>query len=138
MKKSEDGRSMVEILGVLAIIGVLSVAGIYGYTVAMRKYRINEISQTAALLVINAQSADSGHGSCMTLSSAHLPTTVAGIAIDMKADPEINGDIPAVEIYIQDEKHRNSLCRAIRNEDYSSIGFQITSCGNIAVSCSED
>lgn len=40
--KNESGRSMVEMLGVLAVIGVLSVAGITGYTVAMNKHRANE------------------------------------------------------------------------------------------------
>ena len=34
---NENGRSMVEMLGVLAIIGVLSVAGIGGYSMAMKK-----------------------------------------------------------------------------------------------------
>ena len=36
------GRSMVEMLGVLAIIGVLSVGGIAGYSKAMFKYKINK------------------------------------------------------------------------------------------------
>ena len=39
---NESGRSMVEMLGVLAIIGVLSVMGIAGYTQAMKKYKTNE------------------------------------------------------------------------------------------------
>ncbi|MBQ8672313.1 MAG: hypothetical protein IJ525_07320 [Alphaproteobacteria bacterium] len=39
--KNETGRSMIEMLGVLAIIGVLSVGGIAGYSKAMLKYRIN-------------------------------------------------------------------------------------------------
>lgn len=38
----ECGRSMVEMLGVLAIIGVLSVGGIAGYSKAMEKYKINK------------------------------------------------------------------------------------------------
>ncbi len=38
----ESGRSMVEMLGVLAIIGVLSVGAIAGYSYAMDKYRVNE------------------------------------------------------------------------------------------------
>jgi len=42
-KEPEAGRSMVEMLGVLAIIGVLSVGGIYGYTYGMNRYRTNEI-----------------------------------------------------------------------------------------------
>ena len=42
-KINELGRSMVEILGVLAVIGVLSVGGIMGYRFAMDKYRANDI-----------------------------------------------------------------------------------------------
>ncbi|MBE6455574.1 MAG: hypothetical protein E7014_03910 [Alphaproteobacteria bacterium] len=41
-KINEQGRSMVEMLGVLAVIGVLSVAGIMGYKYGMMKYRVNE------------------------------------------------------------------------------------------------
>ena len=40
--KSENGRSMVEMLGVLAIIGVLSVGAIAGYSKAMTKYKLNK------------------------------------------------------------------------------------------------
>ena len=40
--KSENGRSMVEMLGVLAIIGVLSVGAIAGYSKAMFKYKLNK------------------------------------------------------------------------------------------------
>ena len=40
---NESGRSMVEMLGVLAIIGVLSIGGIAGYTMAMNRYRANEV-----------------------------------------------------------------------------------------------
>ena len=43
MKTIESGRSMIEMLGVLAIIGVLSIGGIAGYTMAMNKFRANEI-----------------------------------------------------------------------------------------------
>jgi len=42
-KKNESGRSMVEMLGVLAIIGVLSVGGIAGYKMAMRKNAVNKL-----------------------------------------------------------------------------------------------
>ena len=38
----ENGRSMVEMLGVLAIIGVLSVGAISGYSKAMMKYKLNK------------------------------------------------------------------------------------------------
>ena len=41
--KIETGRSMVEMLGVLAIIGVLSVGGIAGYNMAVDRYKTNKI-----------------------------------------------------------------------------------------------
>lgn len=41
-KQNQSGRSMVEILGVIAIIGVLSIGGIIGYSYGMDKYRANQ------------------------------------------------------------------------------------------------
>ena len=40
---TQSGRSMVEMLGALAIIGVLSVGAIAGYSKAMEKYKINKM-----------------------------------------------------------------------------------------------
>ena len=49
----ERGRSMVEVLGVLAVAGVLSIGGVAGYRWAMDKYRANdtirELSQRAVV-----------------------------------------------------------------------------------------
>ncbi|MBQ8671940.1 MAG: hypothetical protein IJ525_05415 [Alphaproteobacteria bacterium] len=50
------GRSMIEMLGVLAIIGVLSVGGIAGYSKAMMKYRINKTIEQISLISSNIQS----------------------------------------------------------------------------------
>lgn len=53
MKINQSGRSMIEMLGVLAIIGVLSVGGIAGYSKAMSKYRTNKVLDQVAMLVTN-------------------------------------------------------------------------------------
>ena len=42
MRVNEQGRSMIEMLGVLAIVGVLSVGGIAGYSKAMNKFKTNK------------------------------------------------------------------------------------------------
>lgn len=42
-RKKETGRSMIEMLGVLAIIGVLSVGALSGYRMAMTRYQTNEL-----------------------------------------------------------------------------------------------
>ena len=50
MLNNENGRSMIEMLGVLAIIGVLSVGGIAGYSKAMMKYRVNKTIEQISLI----------------------------------------------------------------------------------------
>ena len=47
------GRSMVEMLGVLAIIGVLSIGAIAGYSKAMFKYRLNKHAESFNTLINN-------------------------------------------------------------------------------------
>ncbi|MBR3501849.1 MAG: hypothetical protein IKO06_02970 [Alphaproteobacteria bacterium] len=52
---TQSGRSMIEMLGVLAIIGVLSVGGIAGYSKAMTKYRINKAIEQITLIAGNVR-----------------------------------------------------------------------------------
>ena len=57
MKNCEHGRSMIEMLGVLAIIGVLSAAGLAGYSKAMAKNKINKTVDQMAQIVNNTRTA---------------------------------------------------------------------------------
>ena len=100
MMKNETGRSMVEMLGVLAIIGVLSVGGIAGYTMAMNKYRANEILNTASMLSMLSRSANGGMGGNFdTLANAGLEKPYG--SVDMKSTDNgatitVSGADPAV------------------------------------------
>lgn len=60
-KNEQSGRSMVEMLGVLAIIGVLSIGGIAGYSKAMAKFRVNKTLDQISMLVMNIRSLYSGN-----------------------------------------------------------------------------
>ena len=82
MMNNENGRSRVEMLGVLAIIGVLSVAGNAGYSLAMRKYRVNEI--------LNAAS------QCAVLALAQAETTATSATITASSLGYTTGDTSAV------------------------------------------
>ncbi|MBR1914849.1 MAG: hypothetical protein IJ830_00205 [Alphaproteobacteria bacterium] len=57
MKINQTGRSMVEMLGVLAIIGVLSAGGLAGYNKAMTQHKLNkhmdEINYLLATAIYN-------------------------------------------------------------------------------------
>ena len=54
MMNTQSGRSMVEMLGVLAIIGVLSIGAVAGYSKAMMKYKLNKHAEQMNT-VINAR-----------------------------------------------------------------------------------
>lgn len=53
MKKVSKGRSMIEMLGVLAIIGVLSVGGLIAYSYAMHKSKINKMLASMDLTAVS-------------------------------------------------------------------------------------
>ena len=52
---NESGRSMVEMLGVLAIVGVLSVGGIAGYSKAMNKFKTNKLIEQVNMISTNVR-----------------------------------------------------------------------------------
>ena len=51
--KAQSGRSMIEIIGVLAVVGVLSVGGIAGYIKAMEKINTNKLIEDVAFTLRN-------------------------------------------------------------------------------------
>lgn len=83
IESQEDGRSMVEMLGVLAIIGVLSIGGIAGYSMAMNRYRANEIIDTAAKVSVIAMSSNdclSDDYGCAYMDDVTQSQNVAGVS----------------------------------------------------------
>ena len=55
LRSGESGRSMVEMLGVLAVIGVLTLGGLAGYNYAMNKHRANTILSEIMLRYVVAE-----------------------------------------------------------------------------------
>ena len=48
-RNTQSGRSMIETLGVLAIVGVLSAGGIAGYSMAMEQHKTNALKEKVYL-----------------------------------------------------------------------------------------
>lgn len=106
MKKTEAGRSMIEMLGVLAIIGVLSIGGLAGYTMAMNRHRANTILDYASRCVVVAQTNGDGSqmetGDCQAiLDGETIPGGATGISITSAAS-EV--DQPVVTVTGASEK----------------------------------
>ncbi len=51
LNKKQRGRSMIEMLGVLAIVGILSAGGIAGYSMAMQSHKTNALIDKIQLIV---------------------------------------------------------------------------------------
>ena len=101
MKKQtiELGRSMVEMLGVLAVIGVLSVVGIAGYKKAMLKYRANELMNAAmetyhqalAKAMLHAGDLDSASDEGKTAYCLYwIASSSGGTAVNGSSSPGMN------------------------------------------------
>lgn len=70
-RNEQTGRSMVEMLGVLAIIGVLSVGGIAGYSKAMTKFKITKTMDQVSMTVANIRTLYSGQRNYNGLATAN-------------------------------------------------------------------
>ncbi|MBP3546544.1 MAG: type II secretion system protein [Alphaproteobacteria bacterium] len=86
---NQSGRSMVEMLGVLAIIGVLSVGGIAGYSKAMDKYRTQKALDQLTILINNIRSLPNLNG----LDSSSFNTELA-IRLGIVPTEMLNGKSP--------------------------------------------
>ena len=93
MKKyviEQSGRSMIEMLGVLAIVGVLSVAGIAGYSKAMAKYKANKLIDQVSTVAANVRTTFAGQGNYKGLDDG----TAYSLGIfpeEVSKDCDING-----------------------------------------------
>ena len=78
--KNESGRSMVELLGVLAIIGVLSVGAIAGYRYAWNKNKANQIVDGLSKAQITVSTIMRGGSSDIFLSG---DSTISELSINL-------------------------------------------------------
>ena len=91
MRNNENGRSMVEMLGVLAIIGVLSAGGLAGYSKAMFKHKLNTTMEQISIIVTNVRTAYGQKGNYTNLSLAKAKK-LGAVAESVTANP-FKGDI---------------------------------------------
>ena len=123
-KVEETGRSMVEMLGVLAIIGVLSAGAIGGYSYAMNKHRTNELIYEATKQAqwagtqkeMNRSGTPTvaggsfGGGSISSNLVAGLPDTQIGILLTDLDESVCESLVKSVE------QNTNGVVKAVRDE----------------------
>lgn len=78
VRKNDSGRSIVEMLGVLAIMGVITVMGISGYSQAIGKINRNNAVEQVTKLAQEVRGMFSGRASYNETDSATESYTIAG------------------------------------------------------------
>ena len=140
-KNAQSGRSMVEMLGVLAIIGVLSIGGIAGYTLAMRRHRANQILDLAnkyALIIYGACQKALLDGDITELTNCnhdngmiHFMDANLASAVDITggSSPDIyqlsGVDIVEVSLTFEDQ----AICKAAQNISGAEKGAAVCADG---------
>ena len=80
---SQSGRSMIEMLGVLAIIGVLSVGGIAGYSKAMEKFKFNKAMSEYSTLMFGVVQHLDDFKHAQIKGASYTPLGDIAVALDM-------------------------------------------------------
>ncbi len=127
-RHNEKGRSMIEMLGVLAIIGVLSVGGLAGYNMAMEKIRIQRfieefMSVLSEVLDISSLQAPSDVSGTNTLSLNYidmkgLKTALAAISSDATVSPPGLGNRSSYDFFFYFYNVPSQLCMEMVKADF--------------------
>ena len=111
---NQTGRSMIEMLGVLAIVGVLSVGGIAGYSKAMQKYRTNKTIEQITQIANGVRTLYSGQKNYDGISTEYSgPIRKAKILPESAWESTASGAEP---------KNPFGGTYSIRSEDKSTAG----------------
>lgn len=121
----QSGRSMVEILGTLAIIGVLSIGAIAGYSYAMNKYRANTTMNDVNLRAVDLI-AQVGRGGDLSLSEWPEKST-AGYDVGLESEAgkatggiQVSGVKQDVCEILAENLLSSNITLKINGEDYVS------------------
>lgn len=137
MKELQNGRSMIEMLGVLAIIGVLSIGGLAGYTMAMNRHRANQVLDYVSRCAVIAQTKGDGSqnpsGNCNELMEDEDQPSLTSAVVSGTVDQPIvtltwkNGTDKVKAAVVSRLEGANVMKI---NEDGTKITFNPTSSGS--------
>ncbi len=124
--QSQSGRSMVEMLGVLAIIAILSIGGIVGYRLAMNYYQANQIAHEMNIMRTDAQIKIAQGTEKLTLGSPYDSGNIQFNGyktnfdcLDMETETSIPDKVVSCAVanayYIEMQKIPEGICKPLAN-----------------------
>lgn len=116
---NESGRSMVEMLGVLAIIGVLSIGGIAGYVLAMRRHMANE---TANQIMMASVILQTGQIPDEDIRVGQYAEVIIGDDDDPTADAIIKANPERAPIKVNVDKEACPMLKRLLADNFDIVG----------------
>ena len=138
MRVNEQGRSMIEMLGVLAIVGVLSVGGIAGYSKAMNKFKTNKVSDQVQMISTNIRTLFSSQRTYAGLNNgtAVKAGLVPGEMYDTASGSKASGSTFKITNSFGGGVYIGAAASATNNDDMAFVisfsGIPQSSCVSIA------
>lgn len=123
ISSQQSGRSMVEMLGVLAIIGVLSIGGISGYSKAMAKFKLTKAQDQLTMLIMNTRTAFATSSGYVGLTTA-LAIKNNILSTDMQLSGVTNYAMNAFggQVYISATASANSVANGAFGIVFNGLG----------------
>lgn len=115
--ENESGRSLTEILGVLAIMGLLSIAGIWGYFHFMRQRTVDTILDTLQQKIIEIHSAQANHQITdpveLDAFLQKFTTTVGAYQLSFHATMDGDGSFVSEVTHKDGSRIKGAFCRKL-------------------------
>ncbi len=115
--KNEKGRTMNEMLAVLAIVGMLSVAGIFCYSHVIRQKNVDTILETLRQKTIEINSAMVNNkitdADKLNEFLKKFETEIGSYKLSFRAAPEMDGSFVSDVTYKDGSRIKGSFCREL-------------------------
>ncbi len=121
---NQSGRSMIEMLGVLAIIGVLSIGGIAGYSKAIYKHKLNKQAEQYSHIIAGAMDLELGlmNNNIITNNPTSIFFVTGIIPKEMQKNNDTNFFYDAFDnsgrIYIGEVSHHYYIATGMTNKPF--------------------
>ena len=137
-EKNRNGRSMIEMLGVLAVIGVLSIGGLAGFKIAMNYHRANETIHDVMLRATNVPMKWEGYQSKtkdypFTFEDMGAYATHNGVGYGVKVLSEGPNSASGYAFRVEVSNVPSEVCKRIHNMNppaVDAIEPSVGACGN--------
>ena len=128
---TQSGRSMIEMLGVLAIIGVLSIGGLAGYTMAMNRHRANQVLDYVSRAAVIALTKGDGTQSVNNMDCKVLldgeDVPLAKMGCSVLKDSSTGDDVKVTVTNLPN----TSIANALENRSSTQVSVEATANGAI-------